>query len=307
MSAETLGDVDGVGDVTEQRLNAAGISSIGDLADADPETIAENANGISASKAAKLVGRANEKTITIQTGSEVRDEYQGRACLTTGMEEFDKMLGDGWRGGDLIGISGGSDSGKTQLCFQSMVHAAEQTGDPAVYIETEPDRYSPDRLELLANEEGTQDQIHRVPVHFDLDDQKHAYHTVRKEYDDISIVVVDSLTANIRLDEEYDGRGTLSKRSTEIGAHIRGLYQLAKEHDCPILMPLQVYGNPSGFGGGDVTYGGELLSHMLMCRVQMREAEGAMKRARLAGHSGLEEKEVFVRIGNQQLEAFNDL
>ncbi|MBS3760069.1 MAG: hypothetical protein KGY43_01170, partial [Halodesulfurarchaeum sp.] len=45
-----LTSIDGIGEKTEEKLQAAGIEDVGDLLEIDPETVAQNINGVSAQR-----------------------------------------------------------------------------------------------------------------------------------------------------------------------------------------------------------------------------------------------------------------
>ena len=299
-------DLTGVGQVTyNDKLKPAGFDSIDKIARSSVDELIDEA-GLSEGKADKIYERANREAVILQTGDQVQQEYDEKSYVTTGMPKLDEMLGGGWEEGFLITLSGESGSGKTQVAFNSMVQAVEQTGDPAVYIETEPNRYRPERLRSLANDEDTQKNIYRIKA-YDLEKQKLAYEKLLDSFDDLSLVVVDSFTSRFRLAEEFDGRGSLSQRSQEMSAHLRRLEKLSAKIDAPILLTAQVYGNPSGFGAGDAVYGGSLMQHTVSCFVQMKSSSGNLKEAQLRGHPGKADDEVYINIGENQLEAMENV
>lgn len=299
-------DLTGVGQVTyNDKLKPAGFDSIDKIARSSVDELIEDA-GLSEGKAEKIYERANREAVILQTGDQVQEEYEGKTYVTTGLKELDDMLGGGWEEGFLITLSGESGSGKTQVAFNSMVEAVEQTGDPAVYIETEPNRYRPERLRSLADDPETQGKIYRIKA-YDLEKQKLAYEKLIESFDSLSLVVVDSFTARFRLAEKFDGRGTLSERSQEIGAHLRRLETLGDKIQAPILLTAQVYGNPSGFGGGAAVYGGSLMQHTVSCFVNMKSSSGNLKEAQLRGHPGRADKEIYINIGQNQLEAVENV
>lgn len=299
-------DLTGVGQVTyNDKLKPAGFDTIDKIAKSSIDELVDEA-GLSENKAEKIYQRANREAVILQSGQDVQDEYDAKDYVTTGMSKLDELLGGGWEEGFLITLSGEAGSGKTQVAFNSMVHAVEETGNPAVYIETEPNRYRPERLRSLSNEEDTQQDIYRIKA-YDLEKQKLAYEKVRQAFDEVSLVVVDSFTARFRLAEQFDGRGSLSQRSEEMGAHLRRLEKLCDELGAPVLLTAQVYGNPSGFGAGDAVYGGSLMQHTVSCFVNMKSSSGNLKEAQLRGHPGRADDEVNVNIGENQLEAVDNI
>jgi RecA/RadA recombinase len=298
-----LDEIKDVGPTTAERLRDAEVTGVEGLASATVEQLTDS--GLSATKTETLIERANKHGVVLQTGDEVVAEYESRDVLTTGMEAFDEMLGGGWSEDDIVGISGESSAGKTQLAFQALVAAVEETGDPAVYIETERGRYEPDRLAALASEPDTQEQIYRVKA-YSLDQQLPAYEKVAEVVERVSLVVVDSFTARFRLSEKFEGRGTLTERSIEMARHLNGVERMVDELDCPVLLTLQIYGNPSAYGRSQFTYGGELLNHTLSYFIRMAKDKGSLRKARLQGHPGQSEAEVYLSIRGEELIAMQD-
>lgn len=298
-----LGDINGVGAVALEQLEDVGITTIDQLAQADNADLEEV--GMSERKAEKLINRANRETVIIQTGDEVVQEYDDKSNVTTGMDVLDDAIGGGYREGDVISIAGPSGSGKTQLAFYALVNAVESTGQPAVYIETEPNRYSPKRLSQLATKEDTQSKIHRVPA-YDLDQQRLAYEKLVEHFDDCSIVVVDSFTANFRLSDEFEGRESLSQRSVVMGDHLRGMGEVASDLGVPIVITAQVYGNPSGFGSPNSVYGGSLFMHTVNYFLMTAPAQGDLLKAKVTNHPEKPEQEIFINVDNDDITAMRD-
>lgn len=301
--AEELGDLDGVGPKTKHKLKQSGIESLDDLANAEVDDLASN--GMSESRAKDFIDKAKQSAVIIQSGEEVVEEYENKDTISTGINSLDDMLGGGWEEGYVIALPGQSGAGKTQLCFQSMVSAVEQTGKPAVYIETERGRYRTDRLNKLANESDTQENIYRVKA-YDLDQQMQAYRKLRDHFDDLSLVVVDSFTARFRLSEKFDGRGSLSERSTEMAKHLTELENMAENLQVPILITAQIYSNPGQYGKSEYIYGGSLFMHTVGYFLHMKPDSGHMVEAQLRNHPGKDDSETSIRIGDDTLDSIED-
>lgn len=293
-----LTDLKGVGGTTEDKLNSVSIDTIDDLASADADQLEKG--GISEKKAEKLIRRAKKNTVIIQTGTEVQEEFDARKPVSTGMDKLDDVLGGGWREYNIVAISGEPSTGKTQICFQSLVSAVETTGRPAVYIETEKDRYSPKRLEQLADDPETVEQIHRVPA-YGLEQQRLAYDSVRDSGTDYSLVVLDSFNARFRIEGKFDSRSTFSERSAEMGRHIRGLEAMAEKLSCPVLVTAQVYGNPDSYGPNTNVYGGELFKHTVNFFVATGNGQGDLHKLGISGHPEIPETEFEMRVDTDGL------
>lgn len=306
-----LSDLKGVGPVAVERLNDAGVDSIDDLAQSDAEHIADN-SGMSESKAEKLVKRAKEEGVIIQTGDDVVDEYESKRHIPTGMDEIDNALDGGWREGDVIAVGGASGSGKTQISFHSAVRAVEETGEPVVYIETEHGRYSPKRLrQFVRTDEGhdpeeIQSKIYRIKA-YDLEQQELAYEKVAKELDTASLIIVDSFSANFRGAEEFDDRSGLNDRASVTRNHLAGIRNAAEQLECPALVTAQVYANPSMYSADEAIYGGSVFYHTINFLLYLKDGQGSFTEGTILNHYELPEVEFQINIGEERLEAMKEV
>lgn len=300
-----LQELDGVGAATEERIKSAGAKDVEELAGMDTETLV-NA-GLSESKAATLVSRAERETVVLQSGAEVRDEVAEKATISTGMDALDDILGGGFREGHIAGVSGESSSGKTQVAFRAIGAAIEQTGAPAVYIETERERFDPDRITELSDldRETVDEKVWRAKA-YSLDQQREAYEAIVDSFDEVSIVVVDSFTARFRLAEMFEGRAGLTDRNSAMVRHLNGIERMVDRLECPALLTLQVMGNPKRFGGSNSTWGGSLMDHTVTYTIKMSHAQGSFRKAQLSGHPSESDGEVLVTISNDGLYAHED-
>lgn len=298
--AQEISDLKGVGPSTIKKINSAGAESLSDLAQMEPEVLMDA--GVGESKANNIVTSAERSAVVIQTGADVVEEYDNKKSISTGMDLLDDATGGGWEEGFVVALAGESGTGKTQMCFQALVSAVEETGKEAVYLETEKGRYRPERLQSLANEEGTQEKIHRIGA-YDLDQQLNALGAVREKYGDISLLVVDSFTARFRLSDKFEDRGSLSQRSTVMGRQLTELEKVAEELNIPILITAQVYSNPGGYGASEYVYGGSLFQHTVSFFMYMSHGQGDLVEAEIRNHPGQENQSFHVQIGDEGLSA----
>lgn len=286
-------DVDGLGGTMATKIeDATGISSLEDLASASPSDL-EDVKGISSSRAQKWINEAKESTVMIKSGDQVYEEFQNLQTISTGIEEMDTVLGGGWDAGFIVAIGGETGSGKTQLAFQSLGEATK-IGAPAVYIETERGRYRGNRIREMFGED-VQQNIYKVEA-YNLEQQLAAYNTVKKQFDDLSMVVVDSFTARFRLTDDFSGRENFASRSEAFGKHLTALEELASVHDIPVLLTCQVYEDVSGYGGGYVIYGGSLMMHTVNFVVMLRNRSGALSNIKIKNHPEVGEEDIEIQI-----------
>jgi len=299
--ADSLSSLSGVGPATVDQFNEAGIDDLNDLAQADVEQLVEV--GMTESTAQGHIQAASRSTVIVQSGDEVVEEYESRGHVTTGIESFDEYLGGGWADGFVIGFAGSTGSGKTQLTFQSLVAAVEATGKPAVYIETERNRYQPQRIQQMSSQEDTQSKIHRIKA-YDLDQQYAAYGAVRDNFDELSLIAIDSFTAQFRLASDFEDRSTFTERSQVIGKHLKELSEVAEELSVPVVITAQIYANPGAYGKGEIIYGGSLFHHFVTFFLRMKDGKGEIKKASLVNHPGKANQDFEVRIKDEGLDAW---
>lgn len=288
-----LNSIRGVGEKTAQSLKSGGIEDGEDLAQSSIDDL--KAVGISDTQAEKLIQRAGEKTISIQSTMDRQKEYDSRETISTGIPELDDMVGGGFEEEAIIAAYGRPSSGKTQCGLFAMVNAVEQTGDPAVYIETEKDRFRPERLKQFTDDEEVLSKIHAIRA-YDLDDQYNAYGKIAEAFDTVSLVVVDSFTARFRLAEQFEGRENLGKRAQEFRRHLNRLEQLGKEMNCPIYLSCQVSANPDQYGKSEFIYGSMVFQHMANYLLHLRPDAGDLRAIELENHPARADDEIQINI-----------
>lgn len=296
--ASNLDQLNGVGSKTAKSFKENGIKSIGELANADIESITEC--GISTSRAKDLKYKAKQNTITIQSGIEVQEEYDNKNKIKSNIGELDEALEGGFEENAVISLWGESGTGKSQLAQKLLVEGYEQTDKPSIIIETEKDRFRPKRIEKIADEDDTVENIHRVKA-YSIDQQYSSYGKIIDVFDEASIVVVDSLTARIRLSSEFDGRGTLSERSNELGKHLVKMEEVAERLQCPVVFTNQAYKNPDSYGKNVLQYGGAKIKHSAQFFIAMSQAKGELFEAEVQQHPSTGNSSVLIDIGDEDI------
>lgn len=294
-----LQSIRGIGNTVEEKLNKIGITNPTELSNANPDTLSDA--GVRSPQ--KLIDRVEIENVTIQTGAEVEEEQQDIRYISSGLDDVDNMLNGGFEGGFLIGISGEHKAGKTQFALQALASAADYTDDAAIYIETEPNRFHVNRVKSLCEFDESYKQIHKIAAHSseadvdNLDLQRNSYDALRDHFDDVSMIVVDSFVANFRLSGKFSSRADLPERNTIIADHLQGLQSLSNHYDCPVLMTLQVMGNPDPYSGGGVSVWGSLLmDHTITYLLHMAHGQGELKEAHLKGHPAIADNEITLKI-----------
>lgn len=294
-----LSDISGVGPKTVDKLADADLDSIEVLANASVDEIMQA--GVSEKRAKKLKTEASECAVLIQTAAERETEYADRDVISTGIDALDEALGGGWLEGDIVSLYGRSGTGKTQVAFHSLVEAVQQTDEPAVYIETEKDRFRPERLKDYAdNPDIVDEQVYAVEA-TDLNAQYNAYGKVGKSFDSLSMVVIDSFNSKFRDSSEYEDRSDLSSRSTAMTAHMKRVEGLSRDLGCPVLMPTQVYSSPNMRGKKDIPYGGNVFLHKVSYMIRLQPGQGDMRQGTVENHPAHPESEILLNITDDDI------
>ena len=279
--ATELGDISGVGNKTVESLNSNGINTIEDLANSSIEEITEC--GISNSRAKDFKYEASQSTISITSATDVMEENKEKRTISTGLDKLDKYTEGGLSDGEIVAAYGSDGSGKTQLAFQLAVSAVKNDGGPVIWIETERSRFIPERFQQIANDDDILDDIYRVKA-YDLDSQYNAYFKIMESFDEISMLIVDSLTARFRLTDKFDERSKLSARSSELGRHINAIEDAVDKLHCPCLVTAQIYDAPTQYSSGDLMWGGSLLKHSVIYKFYMKDGQGETHEVKVEQH-----------------------
>ena len=295
MSEHEIDDIDRIGTVTKKRFHEIGYESVEDLAETPLDTILEDIENteISDNQAKKASTGANSLTVTFTSGSEAKQEYMEAERVPTGLDHLDEAIDGGLTRGQFQGVSGETGTGKTQISFKAMVSAIEATNQDALYIETEPGRFSSTRLETFASEDWVMDHVHRVEAHT-LEQQRAAYNAILNRYqgEELALIAIDSFNGAFRNSGRYDGREHMPARNEDMRQHLRKVQNMADEHNVPILMANQVYsGVDTGSHGKTVTqregniWGSFQYKHQLYFNLALRGGQGdQVTRARIRNH-----------------------
>jgi DNA repair protein RAD51/DNA repair protein RadA len=294
-----LKDIDGIGPSTEESLNEVDINSIDDLANASIEDIS-NA-GMSNSRAKDVKFKAKQNTVTLQTGVEVEEEYEDKNRIQSNIDELDEYIEGGFEESSVVSIWGDSDTGKSQLAQKMLIEGYEQTSKPAILIETEKDRFRPERIKKLSNQEDTLNNIIRVKA-YDIEKQYSAYGKIMEEFNEASVVVIDSLTAQIRLSPDFQGRQDLPERSNTVKEHLSKIEDISEYLECPVIFTNQASVNPDSYGANMVQYGGKLIQYVALYHLQMKQAQGELFEVNIQQHPATGNNSLLIDIGEESIQ-----
>ncbi|WP_297548572.1 DNA repair and recombination protein RadB [Thermococcus sp.] len=155
--------------------------------------------------------------------------------LSTGSKKLDELLGGGFAPGVLTQIYGPYATGKTTLAVQTGI----LSGKKVAYVDTEGG-FSPERLRQMAEarnlnpEEVLSRFILFTPA--DFKEQRRVIGSLKKVVDEsFSLVVVDSITAHYRAEENRVGL------LTDLSRQLQVLLWIARRQNIPVLVINQVH------------------------------------------------------------------
>jgi len=295
MSTE-LTKIRGIGPKTAEKLISRGIHSVEDLVTAPAEEVA-SILGCSLAKAKSIINAAKEEALAsvveVWSGERMKEYLEKEVQrIPTGIDKLDALLGGGFRTDAVVGVSGSSATGKTELGMTLCVNCVKHLKRPFVWIETEPATFKIGRLMEIAKARGVDinlgEDVFVVPAKDITSPQRQmlAYERVDKWAWEKGVkpglIVVDSFVAKIR--EYYSGRELLSARSKEIARHMGYLQMLSSKYNTCIYLTEQVYGVPdtatqlqvlARFGDVKKPYGGEFLLHAVSMHLTLVRTKGS--------------------------------
>ena len=304
-----LTDLPGIGPAVSSKLENSGIHDLMGLAVASPATISDNA-GVSESVARKAITAARDMLdLGFQNGMEVVKKQKKNRFITTGSENFDKLLGG--KGVETRAITeafGAYGSGKSQLGFTLAVNAQlpkDKGGanGKSVIIDTEG-TFRPKRIKQIAEEVGADPEkvLKNIFVAraFNSSHQMLLVDKVKEMISNgepIKLVVIDSLTAHFRA--EYTGRGQLADRQQTLNRYIHSLTKLAEQYNVAIFVTNQVMEDPSKmFGDPTTAIGGNIVGHASTYRLYLRRGKKDSRVAKLIDSPNLPDNECVFYITN---------
>jgi len=308
---QTVKDLPGVGPATVEKLESVGFSDLMSLAVA---TIGEltDATGMTEAAAKKVIASARSNLdMGFSTGQEMLAKRDNIIKITTGVEDFDALMGGGFETGCIIECFGQYGSSKTQIAHQLAVNVQKQhPGSTVVYLDTE-NTFRPERIIEMAKGAGMdpQEMLKNIKVAkaYNSDHQallaEKVEDLIKKDGHDIKLVIVDSLTAHFRA--EYVGRGTLAVRQQKLNRHMRILSKLADIHNLCVYVTNQVMTKPDQFFGDPTeAIGGNIVGHNSTFRIYLRKGKKGSRVAKLIDSPNLPDGEATFMVEGVGLRPF---
>jgi len=180
---------------------------------------------------------------------------------------------------------------------------AAYPGSKVVFIDTE-NTFRPERIRQLAEAKklDVDELMTRIIVgqatnsdHQMLLAEK-AAEMLGSKSEDVKLIVVDSLTANFRV--EFMGRGVLASRQQKINKHMHVLSKMANAYNIVVFVTNQVMASPQAFTVNELPIGGNIVGHNSTTRIWMRRSKGETRSIKLIDSPHLRDGEVKVEVTN---------
>lgn len=276
-----LKDIEGIGDATVKKLEAAGINTIEALAFATEKKLEKL--GIK-KEAATFIQKAREKASfhDFMTVTELMEQRKNIRMLSTGCKSLDELFKGGLETQGISEFAGPFGSGKSQLSFTGCV-MVQQPFDKGglegkvLFVDSEG-TFKGERIAEIAVARGLDPKpiLENIIYSraFTSDHQMLILDSADKIIRDnnIKLIVVDSVFAHFR--NEYLGREALAERQQKLNQHLHQLMNLARGFNCVVIVTNQVTANPSGMPYAPEWFatGGNIIAHASNLRVLIRKA-----------------------------------
>lgn len=300
-----LEDLPGIGEVTAEKLRAAGYGEFPKMAAASPHELAE-IGGMGVEAAKKAIEAAKTMVeIGFETGDQVFERRKSIGRVATGSKALDELLGGGVETQAITEAYARFSSGKSQLGFQLSVNVQKPLeqgglGKGVIFVDTEH-TFRPDRIAQLAEAQGMDVQEVLRNIHVArAENSDHQIILIEKCEDlvkekNIGLIVVDSLTSQFRSD--YMGRGALGERQQKLNKHVHTLQRIADTYNLAVYLTNQVMDDPGMlFGDPTKPIGGNVVAHSSTYRLYLRKSKDDKRIARLVDSPNLPEGECVFRV-----------
>ena len=265
--------LDGVGAVTQKKLEEFGVTSILDIC-------IRGARELSVFNAHKML---EDKKLIRRTDLDVIDlmEYQDSyPTLKSQCLAVDEVLGGGVKPECVYEVYGEYGSGKTQFC-NTLTSQALSEGESVVWVDCE-DTFRPRRILEIMKERGyaedrekMEDALKRIhyfyaPQTEQLMGTVNALSKILQEKRP-RLVIIDGAIGQFR--EEYLGRGTLADRQNQLARLMTHIKNISFYFYTTVIFTNQVQTDPSIMFGDPVKpIGGNVVGHAATYRIYFKKS-----------------------------------
>lgn len=315
---DNLSKIRGIGPKTADKLRKHGADNVEEISQMSPEEL-KGILGWSYTKSKTTIEDARElvldSIIEFKSVSQIKKERDEKVMkYSTGSKKLNDILGGGIETDSVTGLGGHLGSGKSQLCFTAS-SSCINSGRKAVYIETEPSIFRPERIIEICNgrniDVNIDEDMYVVPAKWVDTPQKlyNSYFAIDKKIKDgmdVGLLCVDSFISPFRT--YYQRRESFPDRSKMIFKHLGELQRIASEHNVAVILTTHVMSVPDEigalkmkgiFGMEKVPVGGDSLLHSVTAWVGLERKGKYKHRAIVFDTSFLPRDETYFKIGKK--------
>ncbi|XP_069124873.1 meiotic recombination protein DMC1/LIM15 homolog [Argopecten irradians] len=293
-----------------KKLKQAGICTIKGIQMTTKKKLC-NIKGISEAKMEKIKeASAKLSDAGFLTALEYSDKRKQVFRISTGSQEFDKLIGGGLESMSITEAFGEFRTGKTQLshtlCVTTQLPGANgYTGGKVMFIDTE-NTFRPDRLRTIADrfnldQSAVLDNVLYARAYTSEHQFELLDFVAAKFYEEpgvFKLLVIDSIMALFRVD--FSGRGELADRQQRLAQMLSRLQKISEEYNVAVFVTNQMTADP----GATMSFqadpkkpiGGNILAHASTTRLSLRKGRGENRIAKIYDSPDLPENEATYAI-----------
>ncbi|XP_062057943.1 meiotic recombination protein DMC1/LIM15 homolog isoform X2 [Lepus europaeus] len=256
-----------------------------------------NVKGLSEAKVDKIKEAANK---LIEPGFLTAFEYSEKRKMvfhiTTGSQEFDKLLGGGIESMAITEAFG---------VTAQLPGASGYPGGKIIFIDTE-NTFRPDRLRDIADRfnvdhDAVLDNVLYARAYTSEHQMELLDYVAAKFHEEAGIfklLIIDSIMALFRVD--FSGRGELAERQQKLAQMLSRLQKISEEYNVAVFVTNQMTADP----GATMTFqadpkkpiGGHILAHASTTRISLRKGRGELRIAKIYDSPEMPENEATFAI-----------
>ncbi|KAL2775593.1 meiotic recombination protein DMC1/LIM15-like protein isoform 1 [Daubentonia madagascariensis] len=256
-----------------------------------------NVKGLSEAKVDKIKEAANK---LIEPGFLTAFEYSEKRKMvfhiTTGSQEFDKLLGGGIESMAITEAFG---------VTAQLPGAGGYPGGKIIFVDTE-NTFRPDRLRDIADRfnvdhDAVLDNVLYARAYTSEHQMELLDYVAAKFHEEAGIfklLIIDSIMALFRVD--FSGRGELAERQQKLAQMLSRLQKISEEYNVAVFVTNQMTADP----GATMTFqadpkkpiGGHILAHASTTRISLRKGRGELRIAKIYDSPEMPENEATFAI-----------
>ncbi|XP_036937445.1 meiotic recombination protein DMC1/LIM15 homolog isoform X2 [Acanthopagrus latus] len=265
-----------------------------------------NIKGLSEAKVEKIKEAAGKMLTAFEYSTKRKQVFH----ITTGSQEFDKLLGGGIESMAITEAFGEFRTGKTQLshtlCVTAQLPGEDgYSGGKVIFIDTE-NTFRPDRLRDIADRfnvdhDAVLDNVLYARAYTSEHQMELLDFVAAKFHEEggvFKLLIIDSIMALFRVD--FSGRGELAERQQKLAQMLSRLQKISEEYNVAVFVTNQMTADP----GAGMTFqadpkkpiGGHILAHASTTRISLRKGRGEMRIAKIFDSPDMPENEATFAI-----------